>query len=149
MGHCNNGSWETSVVTHLTAVDVAAAVGASKMAPMAAKMSPPLLPADDDEELRVTSGGTAAASLAAGRLGCASILGSPPPFPAAPPLLLLLLPAAAAGVLVGTATSPSPAREREMTEPVSAKRVSPAVSSSSSPWPPRMKVPNGSQIQLT
>ena len=121
------------------------------MAPMAAKMSPPLLPADDDEELRVTSGGTAAASLAAGRLGCASILGSPPPFPAAPPLLLLLLPAAvaAAGVLVGTATSPSTARESEMTDPVSAKRVSPAVSSSSSPWPPRMKVPNGSQIQLT
>ena len=52
-------------------------------------------------------------------------------------------------VLVGTAASPSPAREREMTEPVSAKRVSPAVSSSSSPWPPRLKVPNGSQIQLT
>jgi hypothetical protein len=136
---------------HLTAVDVAE-VGASKMAPMAAKMSPPL-PADEDEdeeELRVTSGGTAASL--AGRVGCASVLGSPPPFPAAPPLLLLLLPAAAAaaaGVLVGTATSPSTAKESEMTDPVSAKRVSPAVSSSSSPWPPRMKVPNGSQIQLT
>ena len=132
---------------YLTAVDVAAAVGASKMAPMAAKMSPPL-PADEDEdeeELRVTSGGTAASM--AERLGWASILGSPPPFPAAPPLLLL--PAAAAGVLVGTAASPSTAKEREMTDPVSAKRVSPAVSSSSSPWAPRMKVPNGSQIQLT
>ena len=96
-------------------------------------------------------------------MGCASLLGSPPAHrdaPPRPPLLLLLL------LLVCTpplntaptdvirfagspcaAPSPAPATDSEITDPVSANRVSPPPSSSSAA-PPRMNVPKGSQMQL-